>query len=282
MNGVSIYRMRIVLDTRETALFDKCTSLLPLSVKSLAIGDAAIQNEAGHDILLFERKSIPDLLASIKDGRYEEQSHRLIHASGLHPHNIVYIVEGALAQIRNPADKKIVLSAITSLSFFKGFSVLRTASIQETGELICSMAAKIHKEYEKGKPVPTYSTSNTFAIDYSNFVKKTKHENITPENISEILLCQIPGISSGSAKEILQAFGGSFYQLMTEIRNHPEKLDTLYLSGGGKKPRKLGSNIIQNLRLYLNDVRLSVPASDVPVTDTAEDSRLESVSLPLP
>lgn len=270
--------MRIILDTREPGLFEKCTALntpIPILVQSLVLGDAAIQNESGHDILLFERKSLQDLLASIKDGRYEEQSHRLLNASGLHPHNIVYIIEGALAQLRNPADKKIVLSAMTSLSYFKGFSVLRTASLQETAELVCSMATKINKEYEKGKSVPVYaypttpppsetdSRPVTSEANYSAFVKKVKHENITPQNIGEILLCQIPSISSVSAKEIMKCYGGSFCQLIAELKTCPEKLDTIYLESEGKR-RKLGSNIIHNLKLYLGEHADTPPPCPVP------------------
>jgi ERCC4-type nuclease len=257
--------MRIILDTREPKLIEKCKTLspplIPISVQSLALGDAIIQNEAGHDIILFERKSLQDLLASIKDGRYEEQSHRLLNTTGLHPHNIVYVIEGILSQLRNPADHKIVLSAITSLSYFKGFSVLRTSTVQETAELVCSMAAKINKEYEKGKPAPLYAYPNQVLSDdprpdsasYSSFVKKVKHENITPQNIGEIMLCQIPGISSLSAKEIMKCYGGSFCQLMTELKTCPEKLDTIYLESTGGKRRKLGTNIIQNIRLYLGE-----------------------------
>lgn len=278
--------MRILLDTREPALLDKCTALntpIPLLVKSLELGDAIIQNESGHDILVFERKSLQDLLSSVKDGRYEEQSHRLLNASGLHPHNVVYILEGAIAQLRNPADKKIVLSAMTSLSYFKGFSVLRTASLQETAELICAIAAKINKEYEKGKPVPVYSypatppPSETDSVpvtseaNYSAFVKKVKHENITPQNIGEILLCQIPGISSVSAKEIMKCYGGSFCQLMEGISREPEKLDTIYLETESKR-RKLGSNIIKNLKLYLGTSVCVSGSSSCPVSDKAEHS----------
>jgi ERCC4-type nuclease len=220
----------------------------------------AIQNESGADILIFERKSIPDLLASIKDGRYEEQSYRLIHASGLHPHNIVYVIEGALAQIRSPADKKIVLSAITSLSFFKGFSVIRTGSLQETAELVCSMATKIYKDFEKGKQLPNYvypnrepvvAVAETQDLNYSSLVKKVKQANITPENIGEILLSQIPGVSGLTAREILKPHNGSFRLWLKTVETAPESLDTIYLSSAGGKRRKLGSNIIQNIRAFL-------------------------------
>ncbi|NBT86539.1 MAG: hypothetical protein EBT45_08645, partial [Alphaproteobacteria bacterium] len=100
----------------------------------LPLGDALITDETDTIVLLIERKSLTDLLASIKDGRYEEQSHRLIHSSGVQPHHIVYIIEGMMSQLHNPAEKKMVYSAMTSLQVFKGFSVLRTCSVQETAE----------------------------------------------------------------------------------------------------------------------------------------------------
>ena len=51
-----------------------------------------------NDFLIIERKSLSDLIASIKDGRYNEQSYRLIHSSGLYRHHIVYLIEGGFAQ----------------------------------------------------------------------------------------------------------------------------------------------------------------------------------------
>jgi len=217
-------------------------------------------NTSATDILLYERKSFVDLLASIKDGRYEEQSHRLIHSSGMNPHNIVYVLEGIFSTLRNPADKRVILSAMTSLSYFKGFSVFRTATVLETAELIWATANKLQKEFANGKTPPS-SKQTAKSLDseeniaaptaYSNFVKKAKRENITPENIGEILLCQIPGISSLIAAEVLKHFGGSFTQLITEIRTNPEKLEAIYLESAGGKRRKLSSAVIKSILLFL-------------------------------
>ena len=88
--------MKIILDNRENPLYEKCSTILKisknedliLSKEVLSIGDILIQTNEGKDIILIERKSIQDLLSSIKDGRYEEQSHRLIHSSGIPLHNI--------------------------------------------------------------------------------------------------------------------------------------------------------------------------------------------------
>ena len=278
--------MKIIIDAREHSLIEKWAFIAGqphnMVVEQLLLGDASIRRD-DRELLLFERKSLTDLLASIKDGRYEEQSHRLIHTSGLHPHNIIYVVEGGFSTLRNPADKKIILSAMTSLSYFKGFSVFRTSTVVETAELIFSMASKIGKELDKGKPVPTYSvipeypelTTETSQVgnstvqeengeaplaterigvpSYSTFVKKAKRDNITPENIGEILLCQIPGISSHIAKSILSNFDGSFLKLIEDIKIAPEKLDAIFVEttkGDGKR-RKLSSAVTQSILLFL-------------------------------
>jgi ERCC4-type nuclease len=264
--------LEIVVDVREHALIEKLKGItdcvpdpkIQVTTAALLLGDVLFKMEDNRELLLFERKSFVDLLASIKDGRYDEQSHRLIHTSGLHSHNIAYVLEGVFSTLRSPADKKIVLSAMTSLFYFKGFSVFRTSTVLETAELIWAMANKMQREFDKGKQ-PAYA-SNTLAkeepdepreesasISYGNFVKKAKRDNITPENISEILLSQIPGISSHIAAEILKHFGGSFSQLILEIKTAPEKLDTIYLesSKGDGKRRKLSSAVVQSILRFL-------------------------------
>jgi ERCC4-type nuclease len=80
----------------------------------LVLGDICIRNEDDQDVCIIERKSAQDLIASIKDSRYEEQSHRLIHASNVKPHNIVYIIENTLDGNCKPCEK-MFYSAIVSL-----------------------------------------------------------------------------------------------------------------------------------------------------------------------
>ena len=297
--------MNIIVDVREHSLIEKLQGLtitnpnshelrspefprtpsaarpeyftnVKITTEQLLIGDILLRTDAKKEILLFERKSLPDLLASIKDGRYKEQSHRLTHTSGLNPHNVVYIIEGVLSTLR-PSDKKIVLSAIASLSYFKGFSVFRTASVFDTAEIVLAMATKIQKEMEGGSKIPLYcsvvselapSSSQTPVLEtqedgvektfvseehvsYSAFVKKAKKDNITPENIGEILLCQIPGISSTIATEVLKHFDNSFSRLIEEIKTCPEKLDTIYLESAGGKKRKLSSSVIAAIKTFL-------------------------------
>ena len=256
--------MKIFIDERETFLYEKCQSMnqtttIQLFKKVLPLGDILICADDDKELVLIERKSLADLLASIKDGRYEEQSYRLIHSSGFHTHNILYIIEGMFSQLRTPLEKKMIYSAMTSLTFFKGFSATRTCSLQETAEMILSIADKIERENGKGKP-PHFSNKIgdepislenvvTTPANYCTVVKKTKKDNITPENIGEIILCQIPGISSITAITIMKQFS-SFPHLIEELKTNPLCLDDIVIETNGKT-RKINKSSIQNIKSFL-------------------------------
>ena len=248
--------MKIILDERETRLFhlvqEKCQELsLDFSIekKVITLGDIHFVNDE-KEVLIIERKSLSDLIASIKDGRYEEQSYRLINSSGMYRSHIVYIIEGGLSQLINPVEKKMVYSAMNTLQFIKGFSVVKTSSINETAEWICFNAHKLEKHIGKGLyPWTPGTSSNETVANYCSVVKKTKKDNITPENIGEILLCQIPGISSVSAISIMKKFQ-TISNLIDCVKSDPTCLDNIICETKGKQ-RKLGKNVIRNINQYL-------------------------------
>ena len=100
----------------------------------MPLGDIIIYDD-NDEKLVIERKCLNDLLASIKDGRYEEQSYRL---NGLnHPnHNIYYLIEGDVNKANrfkdNNIEKLTLYSAMFSLNYYKGFSVYRSDNVNET------------------------------------------------------------------------------------------------------------------------------------------------------
>jgi ERCC4-type nuclease len=272
--------MKIILDEREHGLFEKLAALAPNNITKqvLPLGDILIQTDDGKDVLLIERKSFSDLLASIKDGRYEEQSYRLIHSSGFPTHSIIYVIEGMFSQVRTPQEKKMILSAMTSINVFKGFSTHRTSTVTETAEWIFALTDKLDREIKKGHfpPILVANSANTIALEggtneeeqqqnqmnqmnqqnqlvtvspYCSVVKKVKRDNITPANIGEIILCQIPGISSVTAVAIMHKFS-SFSVFMDEIKANPACLDGMTYEQNGK-PRKINKTSIENIKLYL-------------------------------
>lgn len=276
--------MRIIIDDREHDLYDKCEHLRISNSKfgyniiekdTLQLGDILITTDENKPVLLIERKTIPDLLASIKDKRYEEQSHRLIHSSGYPPHSIFYVIEGGFSQCRTELEKRIAYSAIVSMQMFKGFSVYRTFSIAETAEWVMSLGDKIERNFGKGI-IPYYLTQHFLTglnqkreeraesltnqasdgqqlqvseKDYCAVVKKTKKDNITENNISEIMLCQIPGISSVTAIAIMKHFS-NISDLIYKLHENPNCLQPIQIETNGKS-RKLNKNIIESIHKFL-------------------------------
>jgi len=195
----------------------------------LPIGDIILHDPSQgqqKDIVIFERKTLADLAASIRDGRYKEQSFRLIEtaaATGFHTHNIVYIIEGDLAHYNErhtQITKTALQSAMVSLMYYKGFSVIRTMNVDETADFILNFADKVAKESADGMR-PAYhdeAKTATTAQAYSEVsTKKEKRDYITRENIGEIMLAQVPGVSAKMAAAILAKYGGSLYEFLGEL-----------------------------------------------------------------
>ena len=272
--------MNIKIDVREAELLKKCqtnieilTNFKSLKVvpEQLPLGDIII-NDGLNDLVIIERKTISDLAASIKDGRYEEQSYRLKNLWH-HNHNIIYLIEGDFAKFnsfKDRIDKQTLYSAMVSINYFKGFSVWRSMSVDETALMVCNMAYKINKEKDK---LPFYSnnlvdaskaaavaseeTTNVEADanaptekDYCSVVKKVKKDNITSENIGEIMLCQIPGVSSTSALAILAEFK-TLPNLVKSIEADEACLKNICTTDANGKSRKISKTAIATIIKFL-------------------------------
>lgn len=252
---------------------------IEVKIETLPLGDIIISDENGNDLLIIERKTVNDLLASIKDGRYEEQSHRL-NGSLFHNHNIIYLIEGDVQKVNRfkdlQVDKTTFYSALFSLNYYKGFSVFRTTSIEETALFLCNTAYKLSKGTEEKKVAfhknficnETTSSNlnnncndlnNVFKeqdIPYVNVVKKVKKENITPENIGEIMLSQIPGISAVTAIAIMKHFK-SFSSLIEELVKNEKCLENISYINSKGNTRKINKTCIKNILIYLINNKMS-------------------------
>ena len=295
--------MIIKVDIREQEMFKLIKYYLEISPsyknitivsENLPLGDVIICDENNVERLIIERKSIRDLSSSIKDGRYEEQSYRL-NGSPFSNHNIIYLIEGDLNSkflFKDRIDKISLYSAMFSLNHYKGFSVLRTFTIDETSLVICNMAYKMNKcDNENKKPyyknktealaepvskllcesgfeqadvviqeTPTTTEQNIVVVenneteanekDYCAVIKKVKKENVTPQNIGEIMLCQIPGISSVSAIAILKEFQ-TLPNLLNKLHENNDCLNEVSYVNSKNQTRKINKTVIQNIKKFL-------------------------------
>lgn len=292
--------MLLLIDERERDLYQVLYQILhcrgdvypiKLEKRVLTLGDAAIcEDMTERELVILERKTLKDLIASIKDGRYEEQSYRLTHSTAVdfHLHNVNYVIEGPLQSIYNPIERRMVLGALSSIHYFKGFSIMRTNSVEETAEWIVALCHKMERELCKNRvpwfyqgrasiPLPTHSQSdiadtaniantetdiantdntNTETQEkvkaYCSVVKRVKSANLTPQNIAEVILCQIPSVGSETAQSIMQHFGNSLPQLVHALeQNGTACLDGLTTTDSKGKARKISKTCAANIHRFL-------------------------------
>ena len=183
--------IKIRIDVREPKLIQQMQQIalkdVVIVTEALPIGDIII--ETGTQEIIIERKTILDLCASIKDGRYDEQSYRL-NGSDVPNHNIYYLIEGDIGKLlifnKHKIDKQTIYSALFSLSYFKGFSVIRSFDIYETAFIIMNMANKLLRS--KGKSPFYKMINNNETVKEINKIKETENEN---ENDKEIIETEI-------------------------------------------------------------------------------------------
>lgn len=291
-----IIQMKIVVDYRENSLIEQLQKIkslpqnneyntITIETQNLQLGDVYIassssssishsnelinenesENQQNQIFTIFERKTIADLKASIKDGRYDEQYMRLSQCANIPLHNIVYIIEGNI-------NDKLILSSMTSILYYKGCSILRTNDVKETAILLLGICKKIERNvlldkhfYYNLLQQQNVKTSEgnieenicqieqKNEIDYANCIKEIKKENITKNNIGHIFLQQIPYCSSSSSKAIMEKCGNSFATLLLELKNNKNYLDNIYIESKDGKKRKLGKNVIAKIYELLID-----------------------------
>lgn len=239
--------LKILLDSRETQLIsilndrdlDKYTNLIIYQIQQLDIGDIHICFE--DKCFIIERKSLNDLLSSIKDGRYHEQKSRLLSSSN----EITYIIEGDdIVSSINQRNQNILSSVYIHSLYRDNIKVVFTKDINQTATFILTLCTKILDK-------PKYFLEKKETPDYIDTIKiKTKKiQNITPENCYIMQLGQIPSISVKVAKNIQMKYPKmrDLISALNESQNKIELLCEIDLIGKDK-----ANKILQYLD-YIDD-----------------------------
>jgi ERCC4-type nuclease len=265
--------MFIKIDSREEDLKTTMNLLFKhhshdIISESLPVGDIILMRD-NIEKIIFERKSLYDLASSIKDGRYSEQSFRL-NSNILHNHNIIYIIEGDFEKYNSQKgriDKKTLYSALITLNYYKGFSVIRTKNINETAELIINFSDKLEKESKKepfynsntlnNEDTNTLNNEDTNTVNndsnnkhYCEVMKKHKKNNITPDNIGEIMLSNIPGVSSRTAICIMKQYV-TIQNLIKILQDNDCALDNIKIQTENGLLRKISKTSVINIKKFM-------------------------------
>jgi ERCC4-type nuclease len=250
--------MQLLIDLREPktlvdyiiSLNETSTTKITIVQKNLTIGDYVFYDEVNaKELLIIERKSLSDLEASIKDGRYNEQSFRLNECS-LHNHNIIYLLEGAIIKY-NPKFRSTLYSSLFSLNYYKGFSVINVLNQTETGDILMAFASKLLRENKPGfyNDLSNNNENNNENnnTNYISTLKTTKKSHINSSNIFQLMLMQIPNISSVSALALANEFKNMENLLNALKSSNLDKLENIKLASGRKLNKKIIASLKDNL-----------------------------------
>ena len=115
-----------------------------VSVVSLSLGDYEVDGR-----LLFERKALPDLVASIKDGRLFRQTQRLASCST----TSVVVLEGTSRDLAGSGmSREAIQGALITVTLVFGIPLLRSLSPEESARLMIYAAKQLRAIADGGLP----------------------------------------------------------------------------------------------------------------------------------
>jgi ERCC4-type nuclease len=147
---------------------------------ALPVGDYLVDGR-----LLFERKTLADFIASIKDGRLFRQACRLASSE----HTAAVILEGGSSRaVSHGMRREALQGALISLSFIFGIPVLRSLRAEETAKLMLYTARQV-RAFSIG------------AVRRSGKIPKRRRR------AQMFLLQGLPGVGVKRARSLLDTFG---------------------------------------------------------------------------
>jgi crossover junction endonuclease MUS81 len=195
--------LKIIIDSRETNLFnniierdlDKYTDKITIVKQQLEIGDIHI--EMDNLIYVYERKTINDLLSSVKDSRYKEQKSRLLS----NYKNVNYIIEGSdIIASNNLHNQNLLTSIYFNSTYRDNIKIFFTKNVNDTITFLLMLSTKIIDKPHNFILNETQKTEPDY-IDICK-IKSKKSDNIDKETCYLLQLSQIPNISKQIAKNI--------------------------------------------------------------------------------
>jgi len=260
--------LHFYVDNRESFLKERlmCARGLEGGVVKLAnldIGDVAVAKAADDTpkaddtnefIGIFERKTMADLSASIKDGRHREQKARLLEwRKGREGRRVYYVIEG----FGTAADRALVSSVMNTL-FRDDIITLFMRDASETAEFFTEAFVRFLEDPAKYGMVTAgggaAGSGIGIADSYISQVKMKKNKNITPENVFVFQLSQIPGISTKIAMGIaavhptMSHFVRALDAYGTDLKAKVRYVENLPLEEGGRKVgKKTAAKIIEHI-----------------------------------
>ena len=245
--------MELVIDNREHKLIQQLRQRSStFSVEALDLGDILFrERESGEVILIIERKTLPDLRASICDGRAREQKTRLLY-SGISKDRIMYLIEGNMNLVGdNGIPATTLLGSLINTQLRDGLKVYKTVDLQETTKFVMKLYSKLaddraHYFCDQGEIT---------SAKYVSTLKTRKKANMTPEVWLIAQLSLIPQVTELIASEIVKVYPNVSSLVQAYTATDTKTADNLLaditypLSSG--RTRRIGGKISQRIHSFM-------------------------------
>tara|TARA_B100000242_G_scaffold223677_1_gene164398 strand:+ start:546 stop:1916 length:1371 start_codon:yes stop_codon:yes gene_type:complete len=269
------YREKKLIELLKTANNSRLDKI-ELTTPNLEVGDIIINfhhinktKEETHYKMIIERKSVSDLMSSIKDGRYKEQKMRISSCQSKDITKGVkcqsfYLIEGNVNTIkfRKKQNSKGIYGSWISMMFRDNIKMIRTWDLEETSVFIMRLIDRILKNPKE--LWNTHTNTNT-----------NKQQLLEKENIKKITL-QLDRKTEKHNKDNLTIIkNGSSNSIIND--NEPlkkEKDETLNQSNTNIKPIKLTTSS-KDRNISVSPTQLEIEKEHITQVKDSIDAELE-------
>ena len=261
--------MTLVIDCRECKLIKLLENdNVDIKKKQLEIGDIQVLNNSEEIRYLIERKSINDLIASLRDGRYREQKLRVMSSIQNNQQfknaQFLYLIEGNLENETND-NKKAIYGTYISLLLRDNIKIIKTDNLEETNNFLIRLINRLKTKDDLIKITNSNNQINSNNNDNNNnsnninnnnqyleSIKSSKKKNINVKNCQILFLNVIPGISVKIANVIIEQYTSinnliNQYHRLENIKEKDELLKDVQITTKRKLGKVLSKKIYQHL-----------------------------------
>lgn len=221
-----------------------------LITENLDLGDIQLLDVNSKElIIIIERKTLSDLSASIKDGRYKEQKERMIYSIKKSVRKIVLIEGHDYKNFTFPINT--LNSIIINTMIRDNIHIHLTKDIEDTIIFIENIMLQLPKYYEDLEQEIVHGEDKICNNEFN--CKVVKKDNITEKICFRNMLTQIPGISTNMASIFSEKYNNmeNFINVLNNECLNDKSMIIKLLSDEKYGSRRIGEKIAKKIVIFI-------------------------------
>ena len=250
--------LECIVDSREQALYTDLQQQLSIPVKKemLVLGDVVVQKQEGGEVLfLLERKTVRDLVHSLKDGRFHDQRKRWKEYRQPHPSVSVSVwIEGDLLSAdMDETMRSSLLNALFRLQSKHDVIVHQVRTRDAFVKSLQMIVEKLEKDpYHLVNPMDPNATTTT-TVATTDAMSQHRKSSKSKETYWTDCLALIPGVSHSTAQKITAPFPTMTSIIQRDAEHVLLQLSEIQISEKRRLGDKLAKKILEHICVNQNN-----------------------------